>query len=204
MEVNTVDFVGNYKTVEDRDEAENMLSNGNDYRVLQSRLMTDANHNRKEVAFNALGLVIGTAVKGRMDDATPSGDDLTNFEVDIDETTTIQHIDAPLGDPHLVLRGTTSRLLYDAFAYIRTKNSASPQLAVTYTMSRMTHLSNLRPGEQTEVHHAFSYSDRFGRQIQKILTKQGPVVKRDTDGNIILTPGSDGWIIFNSKSLPVR
>ena len=37
----------------------------NDYRVLQPRLMTDPNGNRSEVAFDALGMVVATAVMGK-------------------------------------------------------------------------------------------------------------------------------------------
>ncbi len=36
-----------------------------DYRVLQPRLVTDPNGNRSEVAFDALGMVVGTAVMGK-------------------------------------------------------------------------------------------------------------------------------------------
>ena len=42
-------------------------SAANDYRVLQPAQVTDANGNRSEVAFDALGLVVGTAVMGKTD-----------------------------------------------------------------------------------------------------------------------------------------
>ena len=35
------------------------------YRVLQPRLVTDPNRNRPRVAFDALGMVVGTAVMGK-------------------------------------------------------------------------------------------------------------------------------------------
>ena len=38
---------------------------GNDYRVLQPALVTDPNRNRTEVAFDTLGMVVGTAVMGK-------------------------------------------------------------------------------------------------------------------------------------------
>ena len=42
----------------------NVMSATNDYRVLQPSVVTDPNGNRSQVAFDALGLVVGTAVMG--------------------------------------------------------------------------------------------------------------------------------------------
>ena len=53
---------------------------GNDYRVLQPRLMMDPNRNRSAVAFDALGMVVGTAVMGKPAPATVEGDSLDGFE----------------------------------------------------------------------------------------------------------------------------
>ena len=54
-----------YDPVETRDALGNTIHAANDYRVLGPRLMTDPNGNRAEVAFDALGLVVGTAVMGK-------------------------------------------------------------------------------------------------------------------------------------------
>ncbi|KAL2060433.1 hypothetical protein VTL71DRAFT_9464 [Oculimacula yallundae] len=220
----TRDSIGNRTTIGERDSAGTILSNGNDYRVLQPRLMTDANRNRNEVAYDALGLAVGTAVKGKREDTPQVGDDLVSFDADVEEALTPEYIQGILADPHSVLKGATSRILYDAFAYIRTKDSQPPQPAMTYTLSRTTHESDLSGDETTEVHHAVNYSDGFGRQIQqKILTKPGPVLKRDTDSKIVLERDADGhkrpvltdhdvetrwisngWIVYNNKGLPIR
>src|SRR5262249_14516044 len=72
----TEDALGNKSTVGERlndtsiaadaDRAsDGSTSNRNDYRVLQAALLSDANGNRSEVAFDALGLVAGTAVMGK-------------------------------------------------------------------------------------------------------------------------------------------
>ena len=45
--------------------ADGTTTNGNNYRVLQPQVMTDRNLNRSQVAFDALGLVVGTAVMGQ-------------------------------------------------------------------------------------------------------------------------------------------
>ena len=62
---------------ETRDALGNLVSAIHDYRVLQPRLMTDPNGNRSEVAFDALGMVVGTAVMGKQDET--KGDSLLGF-----------------------------------------------------------------------------------------------------------------------------
>ena len=73
----TRDALGNRVTVGERDAAGNLTVSGNDYRVLQPQLMMDANRNRAAVAFDALGMVVGTAVMGKPLPAAPEGDTLT-------------------------------------------------------------------------------------------------------------------------------
>ena len=52
---------------------------GIDYRLLQPFLVTDPNQNRSMVAFDVLGMVVGTAVMGKPEPATPEGDNLDGF-----------------------------------------------------------------------------------------------------------------------------
>ena len=71
----------------------------------------------------------------------------------------------------------------------RTSPSHSPP--VVYTLARETHDADLSPGAQTKIQHSFSYSDGFGREIQKkIQAEPGPVPQRDASGKIIV--GADG------------
>ena len=42
---------------------------------------------------------------------------------------------------------------------------------VIYALARETHAADLAPGEQTTIQHSFSYSDGFGREIQKKLKR---------------------------------
>ena len=58
-------------------------------------------------------------------------------------------------------------------------------------------------GEQTKIQHSFSYSDGFGREIQKkIQAEPGPLV----EGGPVVNPRwvGSGWTIFNNKGKPVR
>ena len=62
-----VDFDANdLLMVETRDALGNRVTvDANDYRVLQPRLVSDPNRNQTEVAFDTLGMVVGTAVMGK-------------------------------------------------------------------------------------------------------------------------------------------
>src|SRR5262249_49850682 len=137
----------------------------NDYRVLQPKLVIDPNGNRSEDAFDALGMVVGTAAMGK--EGENKGDSLAGFNADLDEATILAHIRNPLEDPHAVMQDATTRLVYDLFAYQRSRKDPQPQPAVVYTLTRETHTTDLTQGEKTKVQHSFSYSDGFVREIQK-------------------------------------
>jgi RHS repeat-associated protein len=184
-----------------RDAVGNTVQSEIDYRVLAPWRMTDANRNRTAVAFDALGLVAGTAVMGKQGEA--AGDTLDGFEPDLDERVVLEHIAHPLRDPYGILRDATTRLVYDLFAFARTRDLTRLQPAAAYSMARETHVAALAPGERARVQHAFSYSDGFGREIQrKIQAEPGPVVDRGPA--IDLRWVGSGWTIFNNKGKPVR
>jgi RHS repeat-associated protein len=216
----SIDALGNRLTAGERDAQGNLTIAGNDYRVLQPRRLMDANRNRMAVAFDALGLVAGSAVMGKPPPAAVEGDSLEGFAPDLDEAALSDHLAHPLADPGALLTQATTRLVYDLFAYQRTQDQPNPQPAVVYTLVRETHAADLAPGEQTKMQHSFSYSDGFGREIQKkIQAEPGPVPRRDADGRIIV--GADGrpemttedfsprwvgsgWTVLNNKGNPVR
>ncbi len=214
----TKDALGNRVTAGERDIAGNIIRQGNDYRVLKPWLVSDANRNRTADAFDALGFVVGTAVMGKPEENL--GDSLDGFVSDLPDEVITNHLADPLSAPHVLLGTATTRLVYDLLAYYRTKDSSTPQPPVVYTMARETHESELAPGDQTKIQHSFSYSDGFGREIQrKIQAEPGPVPLRDEEANIIV--GADGqpqmsanevsprwvgsgWTVFNNKGKPVR
>lgn len=184
-----------------RDALDNLVTARNDYRVLQLSLLTDPNGNRTEVAFDALGMVAGTAVMGK--ETENKGDSLVGFNPDLDEATILAHLDNPLADPHAILQRATTRLVYDLFAYHRTEDQPEPQPAVAYALARETHDSDLTTDAQTKIQHSFSYSDGFGREIQKkIQAEPGPLVEHGPDGAPRWV--GTGWTVFNNKGKPVR
>ncbi|MGA2795882.1 MAG: hypothetical protein ABSE69_20725, partial [Roseiarcus sp.] len=180
----------------------------NDYRVLAPTVTTDANGNQTAVMFDALGLVVGTALMGKQGQNV--GDSFTTFTTDL----TKAQIDAfyAADDPHTIaasLLGTaTTRIIYNLQQYVES-SQASPtdqtawKPAFAATLARETHESDLAGGAVSAMQVNFSYWDGFGREIQKKLQADPGSV---TDGGPVVSPRwiGSGWTIFNNKGKPVR
>jgi RHS repeat-associated protein len=215
--------------VESRDALSNRVTvDANDYRVLQPRLVSDPNCNQTEVAFDALGMVVGTAVMGKLQPAPIEGDSLAGFVTDLTKGELDGFFNA--ADPHItaaaLLKDATTRIVYDLDRFRRTQqaNPNQPekwQPACAATLARETHLHAPLPPQGLKIQLSFSYSDGFGREIQKkIQAEPGPVPQRDAAGKIIvgadgqpvMTAAADakprwvgsGWTVFNNKGKPVR
>ncbi len=196
----TEDALQNKTTAGERD-AQGNITSGNDYRVLQPALVTDMNDNHSAVAFDALGMLVGTAVRGKATETL--GDTFVSYEAELDQATILAHLQNPLTNPQDILAGATTRLVYDLSAYQRTQNDSQPQPAVVYTLARETHQSDLAASQQTKIQHGFTYSDGFGREIQKkVQAEPGPLVESGPE----VSPRwvGSGWTIFNNKGKPVR
>ena len=165
-------------------------TNENDYRVLQPAVLTDPNGNRSQAIFDGLGLVAGTAVMGKTTEIL--GDSLTGFAADLAQQDIDQFFNDPKGPKAASLLGNaTSRIVYDVGRYARNVSTRAPVFAAT--IARETHVSDLQAGSSS-LQISFSYSDGFGREIQrKIQAESG-------------TPGwvASGWTIYNNKGKPVR
>ena len=168
-----VDYDDHYKlfSIKTKDAVGNETSiDQYDYRVLQPSLMTDPNDNQSEVAFDILGMVVGSAVMGKATSNPPEGDSLNNFQADL----TQNQIKALLNDPkgqiaHDLLGTATSRIIYDVNYY---QNKGKPTFAIT--LARETHVSDLKINQKTKLQISFSFSDGFGREIQKkVQAEQG-------------------------------
>ena len=191
----------------------------NDYRVLAPRLMTDPNGNRSEVAFDALGMVVGTAVMGKPLPAPVEGDSLDGFEADLTDAVILDHLAHPLVDPHAILQRATTRLVYDLFAYHRTKAQADPQPAVVvYPGPRdPRRRSGWRPDQDPA--QLLLLRRLRPRDPEEDPGRAGAGAQRDADGKIIVGPDGQpemtlndfsprwvgsGWTVFNNKGKPVR
>ena len=181
--------------------SEGAITPGLDYRVLQPALLSDPNRNRSAAAFSALGLVVGNALMGKTGQSM--GDSLAGFIVDLPPLVTQAHLANPLLNPELILQQATTRLVYDLFTYMNTRGDPQPQPMVTYTLTRETHVSDLPPLILPKFQHGFSYSDGFGREIQKkVEAEDGPLV----EGGLPVSPRwvGSGWTVYNNKGKPVR
>src|SRR5207247_7938807 len=131
-----------------------------DYRVLAPFRATDANGNRTELAFDTLAMVAGTALMGKAGE--PVGDSLEDFAADLDEATVAAHFDNPLANAAALLGRATTRIVYDLDAFARQR-----QPAASVSLQREIHVADLAERQQTAIQHGVTYSDGFGREIQK-------------------------------------
>lgn len=220
-----VDFdTHNLLIVETRDALRNQVTvDANDYRTLQPRLVSDPNRNRTEVDFDALGMVVGTAVMGKPLPAPVQGDTLAGFQPDPTQAAVDGFLEAPVEaaqDPKRsqataatrgLLAGATTRIIYDLDRFLRTRqaNPTEPSTwepACAATIAREIHVSDLATGQQSPLQVSVSYSDGFGREIQ-IKTQAEPGPLDPSDGSSPpLNPRwvGSGWTVFNNKGKPVR
>lgn len=200
--------------VETRDALGNRVTvDASDYRVLQPRLVSDPNRNQTEVAFDTLGMVVGTAVMGKPLPAPVEGDTLTGFVADLTQAQ-LDGFFSP-ADPHAIaaalLKDATTRIVYDLDRFWRTqranpKDPAQWQPACAATLIRETHASSPLPPQGLKIQLSFSYSDGFGREIQKkIQAEPGPLDVNDPQAPVVNPRWvGSGWTIFNNKGKPVR
>jgi len=195
----------------------------NDYRVLQPRLVSDPNRNRSEVAFDVLGMAVGTAVMGKALPAPQEGDLLAGFVQDPSQSDLDAFFSAPVEansadlkrsqattNSRVLLADATSRTVYDLgrFWITQAANPGDPskwQPAVAATIARETHVSD-ENGTPSRLQVSFSYSDGFGREIQKKIQAEPGRLDPHNNSSAQLNPRwvGGGWTVFNNKGKPVR
>ena len=206
----TVDYDGHdLLPVETRDAVGNRLTvDANDYRVLQPRRLSDPNRNRTEVAYDALGLVVGTAVMGKPAPAPAEGDTLAGFVADLTQAQLYAWFAAadPVAGAAALLQGATTRIVYDLHRFQRTRraNPTDPsrwEPAGTATLARETHANAPLPPHGLRIQVGFAYWDGFGREIQrKVQAEPGKW------GGVAGPPRwiGSGWTVYDAKGRPVR
>lgn len=180
--ISVIDAAGNQRTFE------------YDYRVLAPFRASDPNGNRTELAFDTLAMVTGTAVMGKPGEAL--GDSLEGFAADLDDATVAAHFENPLANAAALLGGATTRIVYDLDAFGR-----KHQPAAASSLQRETHVMDLAEAQQSAIQHGLTYSDGFGREIQKkAQAAPGLVEGQLCDPRWVVS----GWTVFNNKGQPVR
>jgi hypothetical protein len=99
--------------VKTQDALFNTITVLHDYRVLQPRHITDPNGNRAEVAFDALGMVVGSAARGKVTENF--GGKLDNFDADLVQSEIDDFHNS--ADPHVLapdlIKDADTRIIYD-------------------------------------------------------------------------------------------
>jgi RHS repeat-associated protein len=207
------DAFGNYSTVTYdqhnllptlmRDPLGNEYRCLNDYRVLQPQLVIDPNQNQAAVAFNALGLVVGTATMGKLSETR--GDSLTDFVPDLTSEQLDQFFANPRGPLAAeLLANASSRIIYDPERFQRDADIRKPVYSAT--ISRETHVSDL--AEPSKLQVSITFADGFGREIERkhqaepgLAPVRGPMgqLLTSSDGkpNLVLT--NSRWVVAGRK-----
>ena len=150
-------------TTQTTDSLGNNIQVKNDYRVMQPQRIIDPNQNHAVVAFDILGMVAGTAVLGKVNAAgqSESGDSLESFVTDLTAQQLQEFVRSPRTIAVELLGKATTRIIYDLECF---QESGQPLFAAT--IARENHV-NSPNGNPSIVQVSFSYSDGFGREIQR-------------------------------------
>jgi len=184
------------------DAAGNMILAASNYRVLQPWLVTDPNSNRSGVRYDAVGMVVATALMGKLQpDGTDEGDHL---DTSTDESSA--------GDD------PTTRLDYDLLAYQTwaadpARDAGHPSPVWVRTRARVRHKDPATPWLET-----YTYSDGLGRvALSKAQAEAGPAPQRDNGGHLVRDPQGrqvfqptatrwvgSGRVVYDNKANPVK
>jgi hypothetical protein len=218
-----VEYAHDLLPAKTRDALGNTVEAQHNYRVLQAGQLTDPNGNRSVVAFDAFGLVVATAVRGKSSETF--GDSLDDFG-DFDADPTLDQLQGfvvrPADLKASLLKSATSRFVYDLERFRR---CGEPPFAAT--LVRETHASDPLPPQGVQIQVSFAYSDGFGRELQsKIQAEPGDAPIRAAnlrlpsgdvrpgalvlnDGVPVLDSAKPRWVgkgrtVYNNKGKPVK
>ncbi|MBV8883134.1 MAG: hypothetical protein JO235_03930 [Chroococcidiopsidaceae cyanobacterium CP_BM_RX_35] len=180
------------------DPVNNTVQIQNNYRTMQPEQIADPNGNRSQAQFDALGMVVGTAVMGKA--SQNLGDSFATFNPNLTDSDINTFFDAT--DPRSLainhLGTATTRIIYDL--------DRVPVCAAA--IARKQHVSDLagQSLSQNDVQISLVYSDGFGREAQtKVQAEPGP-----QDPNVLTSPTlNPRWVgtgakVYNNKGKPVR
>ena len=173
-----------------------------DFRVLAPSQLQDANDDLTDLYFDAFGLVVATALRGKGAD----GDDLVGFDANLANPThaTLDALFTGNYDETVartLLARATTRCVYslgDALVGGTVAWNVHPASACIIT--RETHTAALAAGATSRIFSAFQYTDGLSAAIvTKTLAEPDP----DVAGSLSRWIAS-GKTIFNNKGKPVK
>lgn len=190
-----VEYANDLFPAKTRDALGNTTEALHDYRVLQPKQLTDPNGNRSFAAFDAFGLPVATAVRGKGSETLgDSVDDFGDFDADPSLAQLQGFVARPADLKAALLKSATSRFVYDLERFQR---CGEPPFAAT--LVRETHVSDPLPAQGLQIQVSFAYSDGFGRELQsKIQAEPGDAPIRAA--NVVLPSGdaSPGALTLNN------
>ncbi len=218
-----VDYANDLFPARTRDALGNTVEALHDYRVLQAKQLTDPNGNRAFAAFDAFGLAVATAVRGKSSETLGDAlDDFGDFDADPSLAQLQGFVARPADLKAALLKSATSRVVYDLDRFHR---CGEPPFAAT--LVRETHASDALPPQGLQIQISFAYSDGFGRDLQsKIQAEPGdapiraanvllsngdvsPGALRRNNGVPVLGSANPRWVgkgrtVYNNKGKPVK
>jgi RHS repeat-associated protein len=165
-----------------------------DYRTLQLKQVIDINSNIKEVAFDALGMVVGLVVRGK--DGEAVGDTLEGFRANMTKDEIHKFLQNPDSLARTLLAGASTRFIYDV-NFSSTDGQDFPASVSTITRTQHHH-DQVAPSDAI-MELSVAYFDGYHRLIQK-KEKAEPLASTPKEPR---WRGSS-WSIFNNKGLPVQ
>jgi RHS repeat-associated protein len=175
--IKSVDSIGNTTTSEI------------DYRILSPWASIDANQNRTEVAFDALGLVVAIAKREK----ESSDDNLGGIQRNLTDAQIQAYMTNPKSQSVSLLQEATERYVYDYHGY---QNNGPSSPSCFSTLQREVHGPN--GANANTIGISLTYNDALGRTVQ-------------SKANAEAAPGSSdprwicsGWTVLNNKGDPVQ
>jgi RHS repeat-associated protein len=173
-----------------------------DYRVLAPREIADPNDNLSETWYDALGLPVAAAVKGK----GAEGDTLSGMDdalANPDPAALAAFFTAPAYDEAQARRwlaGATARHVYHFGETVRADGTVAwgTHPACACGIAREKHVAALAPGEASPLQAAFEYSDGLGA----VLVKKAQA-EPEVEGGPLRWIAS-GKTVLNNKGKPVK
>jgi RHS repeat-associated protein len=174
------------------DAAGNTTSARNDYRVLQPYELADANGNLRQVAYDALGFVVGVAEMGKpLAGGGYEGDSLDDFMADLDATKVDAYFQDPVSQGASILGSATSRVVYDYGTFLRGDGPSS--------VGHVARTVHGVAGLNARIEHTITYGDGFGRILQSRILAESEAGQAG-----IARWTVSGATIYDNKGKPVR